>query len=562
MKKFLVLFFILSLSFLSTLLSAQRPHPKYEPDFPKPPQNLFPCVSDSPRVTNVFPYLFSLRKNMPYATPMGEYVFEYPKYNLWRNEKISGVFYVTGYKNNDLLTLSYKAPEGFDVDLKFVRYVQGGKAFHADIIDDASELIFKQGTLRGIYYSVKPSKNVAKGTYKIEFFVNVNGKVLPGAASTFSCNVNVNERVFPDVKDWKIHLDLWQTPQSLATYYGVPLWSDMHFAMMKPHYERLAAAGQKVITCEMIDDAWDSQSYTLLPSMIRWVKKADGTFTYDYTIFDRWVSFMISLGIKDQINCYTMIPWHNTFRYFDEASGNYQTVKAQPADKAYEELWAPFLVDFQKHLESKNWLSITKIAMDERPDRMMYPALEIVKKYAPQMGVAMAANAVTKLTDQVEDFSIVISHYDQSKRGIEKRRQNNLKSTIYVCCNPAKPNTFTFSDYNECEWLAAFAGANRLNGFLRWAYDNWNANPMMTTDYIHWSTGDCFMVYPQRSSLRMEYFINGIRMFEKINILRDSKVLTPEKQKELESIFVWKKDKKIEQYTEDVKKARELIDAL
>ena len=40
------------------------------------------------------------------------------------------------------------------------------------------------------------------------------------------------------------------------------------------------------------------------------MKKLDGTWVYDYTVFDKWVEFMMNeVGIKDLISCYTMIPW-------------------------------------------------------------------------------------------------------------------------------------------------------------------------------------------------------------------------------------------------------------
>ena len=38
------------------------------------------------------------------------------------------------------------------------------------------------------------------------------------------------------------------------------------------------------------------------------MKRADGTWAFDYTVFDRWVEFMMSVGIDQQINCYSMVP--------------------------------------------------------------------------------------------------------------------------------------------------------------------------------------------------------------------------------------------------------------
>ncbi|MCU0750996.1 MAG: hypothetical protein MUF13_15760, partial [Akkermansiaceae bacterium] len=67
----------------------------------------------------------------------------------------------------------------------------------------------------------------------------------------------------------------------------VPEWSDEHLALLKPSMLRLADAGQKTITTTLIDEAWGGQTYDRFPGMIRWRKKADGTWSYDYTVFDR-----------------------------------------------------------------------------------------------------------------------------------------------------------------------------------------------------------------------------------------------------------------------------------
>ena len=62
-------------------------------------------------------------------------------------------------------------------------------------------------------------------------------------------------------------------------------------------------AGGKAITVPMMHRPWNGQTYDAFPSMITWMKKADGTWAFDYTAFDKWVEFMMSLGVKKQISC-------------------------------------------------------------------------------------------------------------------------------------------------------------------------------------------------------------------------------------------------------------------
>ena len=104
------------------------------------------------------------------------------------------------------------------------------------------------------------------------------------------------------------------------------------------------------------------------------MKKIDGSWVYDYTVFDRWVEFMMSLGIDRQINCYTLVPWALKFDYYDQATNRIRFVEAKPGEAAYEDYWFSFLKDFAGHLRQKGWFEKTTIAMDEREKSMMQKA--------------------------------------------------------------------------------------------------------------------------------------------------------------------------------------------
>jgi len=68
-------------------------------------------------------------------------------------------------------------------------------------------------------------------------------------------------------------------------------------------------------------------------------------------------------------------------------------------------------------------------------------------------------------------------------------------------------------------WYAAAFG---YDGFLRWAYDSWTADPARDARHALWPAGDCFLVYPgARSGIRFERLREGIVDFEKVGILRE-----------------------------------------
>ena len=67
---------------------------------------------------------------------------------------------------------------------------------------------------------------------------------------------------------------------------------------MRPLMKLYADAGGKVITASIMHKPWNGQTYDAFESMVTWLKKADGTWYFDYTVFDKWVEFMMDLGVK------------------------------------------------------------------------------------------------------------------------------------------------------------------------------------------------------------------------------------------------------------------------
>ena len=78
-----------------------------------------------------------------------------------------------------------------------------------------------------------------------------------------------------------------------------------------------------------------------------------------------------------------------------------------------------------------------------------------------------------------------------------------------------------FSPPAEARYLGWYTAAHGYDGFLRWAYDAWAADPVRDARHVLWPAGDTFLVYPgSQSSIRFERLREGIVDFEKIRLLR------------------------------------------
>ena len=276
-----------------------------------------------------------------------------------------------------------------------------------------------------------------------------------------------------------------------------------------------------------------------LADMIVWTKNADGAWSYDYTVFDRWVELMTGLGIDHTINCYSMLPWNNELHYRDGVTGRFVDVTADPGTPAFEELWVPFLTDFTGHLREKGWLGRTNIAMDERSPEEMTDALDLLRKTAPELGIAMADNKNSYLSYPFINSMCVKVRDRVPPKHIAERRAQGFVTTYYVCCSDRFPNMFTFSDPAEAVYAGWYTAACGYDGFLRWAYNSWVGEPLTDSRFRTFPAGDTYIIYPgARSSVRFERLVEGIQDAEKISILKKEFAAagTPEAASRLEQL--------------------------
>ena len=159
--------------------------------------------------------------------------------------------------------------------------------------------------------------------------------------------------------------------------------------------------------------------------------------------------------------------------------------------------------------------------MDERPMEVMLETFKVIKAADPNFKVSFAGNWHQEIEADLDDYCVAIwkKFSDEVKN---KRREQGKVSTFYTCCTEPAPNTFTFSEPAESEWLAWFAIKENLDGYLRWALNSWTIEPLLDSRFTSWAAGDTYLTYPLgRSSIRMERLIEGIQNYEKVRILRE-----------------------------------------
>lgn len=449
---------------------------------------------------------------------------------LWSKDSITKVTTeISDFKSED----GDKLPASI-AQLRFVKYVitdefAGGCGYRkpenfasslaADALDNVSSYSIKANETRPLWITIDVPPTVKPGMYSSTITLNIQDQ----EPQLFTLNLKVIPKQLPLATDWKFHLDLWQNPYAVARVHNVQPWSKEHWNLLKPLMKNLADAGQKVITVSLNKRPWGGQTFDQFEAMVQWNKKIDGSWEYDFTIFDNWVQFMMDLGIKNQISCYSMVPWGNEFYYFDEAKNEEVKLKAIPGSKEYEEFWIPFLSQFKDHLKEKGWNNITRMAMDERAPKEMKAMFKLLDKYAPEFGASFADNhkSYKLYPNQLKDLSVAFGA-TVDEEDLKLRKKNGYISTHYVCCSDGFPNVFTFSPPAEGVFIGWYSIAANFDGFLRWAYNSWVEKPLLDSRFRAWPAGDTYIVYPNnRSSIRFETLREGIQDAEKIRILRE-----------------------------------------
>ena len=413
-----------------------------------------------------------------------------------------------------------------------------GEVLVADRITDTNPTILSAGSCRGLWLTIQVPQDAEAGSYKGYVEIVCNGK-----KKKYEYILSVFNNLLPAPKEWSFHLDLWQNPYAIARVHNVELWSKEHFEVLRPYMLKLASAGQKAITATLIDRPWDGQTYDPFGSMVTWVRKADGTWWYDFTIFDRWVEFMMECGIDKEITCFSMIPWKLSFRYYDQATHSHKYINCAPGEEAYAQFWGGMLSAFSAHLKEKGWFGKTFISMDERSLQQMQAAIKVIKEYAPGMKISMAGNYHPEIEADIYDYCLDIFAYGAyTPELLAERRAQGKVSTYYTCCSAEYPNLFTFSAPADAAFIALEALKKDLDGYLRWAYNSWTVNPEEDSRFTAWPAGDTYVIYPfSISSIRWERLVQGIQLFEKYKIkLAEAKANGDEERvAELKKLLEW-----------------------
>jgi len=411
-------------------------------------------------------------------------------------------------------------------------YLRKAPAFFPDAFLEQETIPIRDEWTQPLWISVKVPKGTPPGEYRGEIGLELVGTNGEKWSHSVPITVSVWPFTLPDRQH--LHHTEWHYPDLLAAWYHVEPWSEAHWKWLEKVAQDMAAHKQDMICTDWFD-------------LVRVTRKADGKFTYDFSMLDRWVKMHRKVGI-DWIEGGHLahrkgawdspIVWHR-FPVYDARGRRIDTSRLP--DEKFEPYMEGLLKAVYRHLKQRGWHKqfvqhVADEPIPENEDSWCRCAAK-VKEWLP--GVPRIDAVMSQgLTGYVDIRVPQIQH-----TGPDVPRNPNETLWSYVCLAPQGQYPNRFLDYPSLRnriifWLSWSLG---LKGFLHWGYNYWGTwrglpeevvvspwtdatgGSVYITTGMPLPAGDAFLVYPGRegicSSLRWEVIRKGFEDYEYLYLL-------------------------------------------
>ena len=504
-----------------------------------------------------------------YSQILNRFKTETTKFNSdfgWKNDEINGLIVFltrdTAVSNVKIQANDFVNEKGDifpkeNIDIKFQIETSAGEGRGGGIGKGQNMYTSKHHDIPDIIYNSDPvdleTKRVKNAWMNIEIPEDTKPGVYSGNITVtydgskpiiLNYSFEVLDLVMPEPDEYKKDVELWEYPYAVAKYYNIPdedLYDERHIQLLRQNLAEYKEMGGSVITTAITEYPWARNNPFDYPSTIKWTRELDGTFTFDYEHFDKWVELNLEYGIDSKLKCFSMVPYW-PIRYYDVATGEVVEEDLQKAvgGERWKEVWGQFLESFIPHLDEKGWFDFTYIAADEVGQDKLNHVYNLLQQYTNKDGKHLKISAAVnyghmtqETMDRLDDISLALKNVgekEQARALSEDRREKGLSTSFYTCTGNY-PNSFTLSDPGESAWTFWYNSATGMDGFLRWAYDNWLQEPYKNLDWHSWESGDTMLVYPEKdrnaknpklySTPRWEKMKEGKRDIEKMFYLME-----------------------------------------
>ena len=199
------------------------------------------------------------------------------------------------------LQIRYSLLDGFDGKRrKQSIWFDGLEEFAPEQIEVTGET---KTAMQPIWLTVNVPVDAAPGNYKGILTINAEGM----KPTEVPVELRVVDWHLPDRKEYKTHIDLMQSPETLAMKYNVPMWSDKHWKLIEKSFKLLSQVGNKAIYVTLVRRTHFGNEH----GMVRWTENDQKKLTPDLSIAEKYIELGVKhLGKVPMVGLYCWEPIH------------------------------------------------------------------------------------------------------------------------------------------------------------------------------------------------------------------------------------------------------------
>jgi hypothetical protein len=211
----------------------------------------------------------------------------------------------------------------------------------------------KPAAVQPVWVTVRVPEDAAPGRYAGRLTLTWAGAdpvVVP-------VELDVIDWTLPDPADYHTFIGIYQSPESVAIQYGVPMWSEKHWALLDKSFRLLGYLGNRLVVIPLLARTEFGND----DSMIPWLRQADGGYDYDFRVHDRYLRLASKYG-RPTIVSYQVYRSHgwgapkpdkpNAVTVVDPKTGRREQMKLPAYGTAESRaLWKPLVAEVRKRFE-------------------------------------------------------------------------------------------------------------------------------------------------------------------------------------------------------------------
>lgn len=384
-----------------------------------------------------------------------------------------------------------------------------------------------------VWVTVKVPENISGGKKTLKFSLK---EPLSEMQTDFEFEVDVIEAVLPQNK---LPITIWFHYDCLIDRYNLAAFSEEFWEVVGRFIDAFKRCGGTMLLTPIFTpplDTKEGEERTTV-QLIK-VKKNSGKYTFDFSLFDKFIAFAKDRGIEFFEISHLFTQWgaKHAPKIIAEVDGEEKRIfgwDTDVRDKEYGEFLSQFLPLFTKHLKDLGIADCCYFHISDEPNR------DALESYG---------HAKSLVQNHLEGFKIIdaLSNFDFYKKGIvtlpvvatdaiEPFLKAKAEIFCYYCCMQYKngvSNRFYSMPSSRNRIIAYQMFYNNIKGFLQWGFNFYNSqlsvqkiNPFVTTDALGaFPSGDAFIVLPSNDKKPI-YTIGGLVFSNAMQDLRAMQLL-------------------------------------